>query len=123
MAVAKERDLMATALETVKDYSGSDYKYGFVTEIEAEMAAKGLDEQTVRFISGKKKEPEWMVEWRLQALKRFFAMEEPDWAKVDYPPIDFQEIIYYAARRPRRAVHRSGSARARSLPAHAGALL
>jgi Fe-S cluster assembly protein SufB len=97
MAVAKERDLLATALETVKDYSGSDYKYGFVTEIEAEMAAKGLDEQTVRFISGKKKEPEWMVEWRLQALKRFFAMEEPDWAKVDYPPIDFQEIIYYAA--------------------------
>ena len=88
---------MATALESVKDYSGGEYKYGFVTDIEADVAAKGLSEQTVRLISSKKSEPDWLTEWRLQALKRFSEMEEPDWAKVDYPPIDFQEISYYAA--------------------------
>ena len=87
---------MATALETVEDV-GSDYKYGFVTDIEAEVTAKGLNEDTVRLVSSKKNEPEWMTEWRLQGLARFFTMEEPDWAKVEYPPIDFDEISYYAA--------------------------
>ncbi|MEZ5932930.1 MAG: Fe-S cluster assembly protein SufB [Alphaproteobacteria bacterium] len=87
---------MATALETVEGL-GSEYKYGFVTDIEAEILAKGLNEETVRVVSGKKKEPEWMLEWRLQALERFFKMEEPDWAKVEYPPIDFDAISYYAA--------------------------
>jgi Fe-S cluster assembly protein SufB len=89
--------MMATALETVRDYSGSDYKYGFITDIEAEIAAKGLDEDTIRVISAKKGEPAWMVDWRLKALARWQAMEEPDWAKVRYPPIDFQAISYYAA--------------------------
>ncbi|MGH6917204.1 MAG: Fe-S cluster assembly protein SufB, partial [Geminicoccaceae bacterium] len=88
---------MATALETVRGYSGSDYKYGFITEIEAEVAAKGLSEDTIRVISAKKREPSWMVDWRLKALARWQAMEEPSWAKVDYPPIDFQAISYYAA--------------------------
>jgi len=87
---------MATALETVEGLEG-DYKYGFVTDIEAEIAAKGLNEDTVRLISGKKNDPAWLTEWRLQALERFFQMEEPDWAKVEYPPIDFQEISYFAA--------------------------
>ena len=87
---------MATALETVEGLGG-DYKYGFVTDIEAEVTAKGLSEDTVRLVSSKKNEPKWMVEWRLQALERFFTMEEPDWAKVEYPPIDFDEISYYAA--------------------------
>ena len=88
---------MATALESVKDYAGSEYKYGFVTDIEAEVAARGLSEDTVRLISAKKSDPEWLTAWRLQALERFLAMEEPDWAKVEYPPIDFQAISYYAA--------------------------
>ncbi len=87
---------MATALETVEGL-GSDYKYGFVTDIEAEIMAKGLNEETVRVVSGKKSEPDWLLDWRLQALQRFFGMEEPDWAKVDYPPIDFDAISYFAA--------------------------
>jgi Fe-S cluster assembly protein SufB len=89
--------MMATALETVREYSGGDYKYGFITDIEAEIAAKGLDEDTIRVISAKKREPSWMVDWRLKALARWQVMEEPNWAKVQYPPIDFQAISYYAA--------------------------
>ena len=87
---------MATALETVEGLEG-DYKYGFVTDVEAEIMAKGLNEETVRVISAKKNDPEWLTEWRLKALERFFQMEEPDWAKVEYPPIDFQDISYFAA--------------------------
>jgi Fe-S cluster assembly protein SufB len=88
---------MATALDTVRSYAGGDYKYGFVTEIDSEVMAKGLSTDTVRMISAKKAEPAWMTEWRLQALARFERMEEPRWAKVVHPPIDFQAISYYAA--------------------------
>jgi Fe-S cluster assembly protein SufB len=88
---------MATALETVRDYTGHEYKYGFVTDIESDIAPTGLDEEIVRFISAKKHEPDWMTEWRLQALERWRTMEEPGWARVSYPPIDFQAISYYAA--------------------------
>jgi Fe-S cluster assembly protein SufB len=88
---------MATALDAVRDYSGNDYKYGFITDIESEVAAKGLSEDTVRLISAKKGEPSWMTDWRLKALTRWQAMEEPDWAKVEHPPIDYQAISYYAA--------------------------
>jgi Fe-S cluster assembly protein SufB len=88
---------MATALETVRDYTGHEYKYGFVTEIEADIVPKGLDDDIVRLISAKKHEPAWMTEWRLQALARWRSMEEPKWAKVEHPPIDFQAISYYAA--------------------------
>ncbi len=72
------------------------YKYGFVTEIESEKATKGLSEDTVRFISAKKNEPEWMLEWRLKAYRRWLEMEEPTWAKVHYPKIDFQNAYYYS---------------------------
>jgi Fe-S cluster assembly protein SufB len=88
---------MATALETVRDYTGHEYKYGFVTDIESGRAPAGLSEEIVRFISAKKNEPAWMTEWRLKALERFWTMEEPGWARVSYPPIDFQEISYYSA--------------------------
>ena len=88
---------MATALETVRDYTGHEYKYGFVTEIESDIAPKGLSDEIVRFISAKKHEPAWMTEWRLQALARWQTMVEPGWAKVSHPPIDFQAISYYAA--------------------------
>src|ERR1700730_5360733 len=73
------------------------YKYGFVTDIESDKAPKGLSEDTVRFISEKKNEPEWMLEWRLGAYRRWLTMSEPTWAKVSYPKIDFQVIYYYAA--------------------------
>ncbi len=73
------------------------YKYGFVTDIEMETAPKGLSEDTVRFISGKKNEPAWMLEWRLKAYRHWLTMAEPKWAKVRYPPIDFQDSYYYAA--------------------------
>jgi Fe-S cluster assembly protein SufB len=90
---------MATALETVRNYAGHEYKYGFVTEIESDIVPKGLDDDVVRMISAKKHEPAWMTEWRLKALARWRTMDEPTWAKVKYPPIDFQAISYYAAPR------------------------
>lgn len=88
---------MATALETVTEYAGNEYKYGFVTDVESELAPKGLNEDIIKLISAKKGEPEWMLEWRLQAYQRFLTMEEPNWQKVQYPPIDLQDIHYYAA--------------------------
>ncbi len=75
----------------------NDYKYGFVTDIESDNAPKGLDESTIRFISTKKNEPEWMLEWRLKAYRQWLKMEEPKWANIKYPPINYQDIIYYAA--------------------------
>ena len=76
---------------------GEKYKYGFVTDIEMERAPKGLNEDIVRFISAKKGEPEWMLEWRLEAFRRWQEMAEPNWARVHYPPIDYQDAYYYAA--------------------------
>ncbi|HSM96007.1 MAG TPA: Fe-S cluster assembly protein SufB [Rhizomicrobium sp.] len=76
---------------------GDKYKYGFVTDIEMERAKKGLDEDTVRFISAKKGEPEWMLEWRLSAFARWKEMHEPNWARVHYQKIDYQDAYYYAA--------------------------
>ena len=75
----------------------AEYEFGWHSEIETEFAPKGLDEETVRFISAKKKEPEWMLEWRLKAFRIWQEMEEPDWAKLGYPPIDYQDAYYYAA--------------------------
>lgn len=75
----------------------NDYKYGFVTEIEADEAPKGLNEDIIRFISAKKNEPEWMLEWRLKAFRQWLKMEEPKWANIRYDPIDYQDIIYYSA--------------------------
>ncbi|MCB2220304.1 MAG: Fe-S cluster assembly protein SufB [Bacteroidetes bacterium] len=74
-----------------------EYKYGFFTDIEMETAPKGLDEGTIRFISEKKKEPEWMLDFRLKAFERWKTMKEPNWAHLNIPPIDYQNIIYYAA--------------------------
>eukprot|EP00439_Symbiodinium_sp_Y106_P089187 s1_g1723.t1 len=83
-------------IEAVDEAVGK-YKYGFSTDIESEKAPKGLNEDTVRFISAKKNEPEWLLEWRLDAFRRWQTMEEPDWAKVNYPKIDYQDAYYYAA--------------------------
>ncbi|MCC7317364.1 MAG: Fe-S cluster assembly protein SufB [Bacteroidales bacterium] len=75
----------------------NEYKYGFYTDIENDMAAMGLSEDTVRFISTKKEEPEWMLEFRLKAYRHWLTLKEPEWAHVNYPKIDYQSIIYYAA--------------------------
>lgn len=75
----------------------SEYKYGFVTHIETDRAPKGLTEDTIRFISAKKNEPEWLLEWRLKAFRLWLTMEEPDWANIQYEKVDYQDITYYAA--------------------------
>ncbi|MFP4537635.1 MAG: Fe-S cluster assembly protein SufB [Dichotomicrobium sp.] len=84
-------------IERVKDIDVDKYKYGFTTDIESVKAPKGLNDDIIRFISEKKNEPEWMLEWRLDAYHRWQTMTEPTWAKVEYPPIDFQDLYYYAA--------------------------
>ena len=91
---------MAAVQETidqVKSIDVTEYKYGFVTELEVEKPAKGLTEDTVRYISARKNEPEWMLEWRLDAFRRWKTMTEPTWSRVHYPPINYQDIYYYAA--------------------------
>ena len=90
---------MAAVTETKEQVAaiGEKYKYGFVTDIETERAARGLSEDTVKFISAKKGEPDWMLQWRLAAYRRFVQMTEPNWARVHYPKIDYQNAYYYAA--------------------------
>src|ERR1051325_5021679 len=85
------------SLSTIEKTVLGEYKYGFVTNIEADEAPKGLNEDIVRFISAKKNEPEWMLEWRLKAYRHWLNMKEPTWANITYPPINYQDIIYYSA--------------------------
>ena len=87
----------ANTAEQVKKLEVDKYKYGFVTDIEMETAPKGLNEDIIRFISAKKEEPDWLLEWRLKAYRHWLTMEEPDWAKVGYDKIDYQDLHYYAA--------------------------
>jgi Fe-S cluster assembly protein SufB len=84
-------------VDQVRRIDVDQYKYGFETKIESEKAPKGLSEDTVRFISAKKDEPAWMLEWRLEAYRRWLTMREPNWARVDYPKIDYQDYYYYSA--------------------------
>jgi Fe-S cluster assembly protein SufB len=84
-------------VDQVRRIDVDQYKYGFETLIESDKAPKGLSEDTIRFISAKKSEPEWMLAWRLEAYRRWLTMSEPSWARVDYPPIDYQDLYYYAA--------------------------
>ena len=84
-------------VDSVRSLDVDKYKYGFETDIESDMAPKGLSEDTVRFISAKKNEPQWMLDWRLDAYARFLTLTEPTWAKVHYPQIDLQDMYYYAA--------------------------
>ncbi len=83
--------------DEIHDLASREYRYGFVTDIDSDVAPKGLNEDIIRFISAKKEEPEWLLEWRLKAYRHWLKMKEPTWAKVDYPPIDYQDIIYYSA--------------------------
>jgi Fe-S cluster assembly protein SufB len=87
----------AKTLDTVRSVTGDKYKYGFVTDIEMESAPPGLDEGTVRFISAKKEEPQWLLDWRLQSFRAWRTMESPMWAKLEIAPIDYQSHTYYSA--------------------------
>ena len=84
-------------LRTIEKTVFSDYKYGFVTNIEADEAPRGLNEDVIRFISARKKEPQWMLDWRLKAYRYWLTMKSPEWANIKYPSIDYQNIIYYSA--------------------------
>ena len=91
---------MAAVQETVDRVKSVDvdaYKYGFVTDIASDKAPKGLNEDIVRFISARKDEPEWLTQWRLEAYRRWLTMDEPDWSRVHYPPINYQDLYYYSA--------------------------
>jgi len=96
---------MANKENIIDEVTSQEYKYGFVTDIEMETAVRGLNEDTVRYISGKKDEPEWLLEWRLKAFRHWQKMEEPNWQNFSYPKIDYNDIIYYAA--PKKKVELS----------------
>jgi Fe-S cluster assembly protein SufB len=88
---------MSAQDQHLQDVLARGYQHGFVTDIESDTVPPGLDEETIRFISARKKEPQFLLDWRLRALERWFTMKEPHWAKVNYPPIDYQAISYYSA--------------------------
>src|SRR5438874_2361799 len=93
---------MPTAEREIETLANREYKWGFVTDVEADSAPPGLNEEIVRFISKKKNEPQWMLDWRLKAFRHWQTMEEPHgWAMVKYPPIDYQASSYYSA--PKKA--------------------
>ena len=87
--------------QILREVTSGEYKYGWTTNIEQEFAPNGLNEDIVRFISAKKKEPEWMLDWRLKAFRAWLKMKEPRWPNVQYPPIDYQGVSYYAAPKKR----------------------
>src|SRR4029079_13955951 len=95
--IPQEREIVEDERSTIERTVLSEYKYGFVTDIEADGAPKGLSEDIVRFISAKKNEPQWMLEWRRKAYRHWLNMVEPTWANIKFRPIDYQDIIYYSA--------------------------
>src|ERR1035437_1178678 len=88
---------VSDSTNTIETFANQEYKWGFVTDIEADAIPRGLSEDVVRLISAKKQEPEWLLEWRLKAFRHWLTMTEPTWANVHYPPIDYQDIIYYSS--------------------------
>jgi Fe-S cluster assembly protein SufB len=92
---------MPTETQEIEALANREYKWGFITDIEADAAPAGLNEEIVRFISHKKGEPDWMLQWRLKAFRHWLTLEEPHWAKVHHPPIDYQNTIYYSAPKPK----------------------
>ena len=95
---------MSTETNTIEQFANREYKWGFITDIEADSAPKGLNEEIIRFISLKKNEPDWLLEWRLKAFRHWLTMKEPRWANVKYNDIDYQDIIYYSAPRKKKAL-------------------
>ncbi len=99
MAVASD------TAKTIESATGGDYKYGFVTDIDMELAPRGLNEDIVRFISAKKNEPDWLLDWRLKSYRRWLTMKDPEWARVKHPEIDYQDAYYYAAPKPKELLN------------------
>ncbi|MEQ9167373.1 MAG: Fe-S cluster assembly protein SufB, partial [Fulvivirga sp.] len=83
--------------QILEEFTSKEYEHGWSIDIESDQAPKGLTEDTVRFISAKKEEPEWLLKWRLDAFKKWQSMKEPTWPNVKYPAVDYQDIIYYSA--------------------------
>jgi len=96
---------MTTATNTIEELANKEYKWGFVTEIESDSIPRGLNEDIIRMISAKKNEPEFMLEWRLKSYRHWLTMKEPTWQNVHFPPIDYQNIIYYAAPKQQKALN------------------
>jgi Fe-S cluster assembly protein SufB len=96
---------MSTETQTIETLATQEYKYGFVTDIETETIPKGLNEEVVRTISAKKNEPEWLLEWRLKAYRHWLTLSEPHWLNADYPQIDYQDVIYYAAPKQKKQLN------------------
>ena len=88
---------MSSSTDNIEVLANQEYKYGFVTDIEQESVPPGLNEDVIRLISAKKREPEWLTEWRLNAYRQWLKMKDPKWSTVEYPPVDFQKIVYYSA--------------------------
>ena len=93
---------MSTATETIEELANREYKHGFITDVEQELIPRGLSEDVVRLISSKKNEPQWLLDWRLQAYRVWLTMKEPTWANVKFDTIDYQDMIYYAAPKPKK---------------------
>src|SRR4051794_14545394 len=94
---------MTTPTSTIEEFANREYEHGFFTDIEADAAPPGLSEDIVRFISAKKHEPDWLLDWRLKALRHWRTLEEPRWwPNITYAPIDYQQIIYYSAPKPKK---------------------
>src|SRR6476660_3370579 len=98
---------MASGKASLLEIANREYKAGFVTDIESETIPPGLSEDVIRLISAKKKEPEWMLEWRLKSYRHWLTMKEPTWQNVHYPPIDYQAAVYYAAPKSRKDAPKS----------------
>jgi len=96
---------MSKSEDTIKDATSGDYKYGFVTDVQSDKAPLGLNEDIIRLISSKKNEPEWLLDWRLKAFAIWKAMPEPAWAHIHYPEINFQDICYYSAPKPKKVLN------------------
>ncbi len=96
---------MSTSTETIEQLATQEYKYGFITDVEAETIPKGLNEDVIRLISAKKNEPEWLLDWRLKAYRLWLTMKEPTWQNVKYDPINYQDIVYYSAPKKKKALN------------------
>src|SRR5437899_13094571 len=96
---------MTTPTKTLEALATRDYKWGFVSDIEADTIPPGLNEDVIRLISAKKAEPEFMLNWRLRSFRHWLTMKEPNWQQAKYPPIDYQRSIYYAAPKPKKRLN------------------